>query len=65
MTGEFTRRELAALVAALPAAAAVPQQKGAEPDPGEAARQRLRESIAKLEAFALPMAVEPAFVFRP
>lgn len=63
MTGRLTRRDLAALLVALPAPAQEPPK--APPDPSEAARKRLQESIAKLDAFELPMAVEPAFVFRP
>lgn len=64
MREELTRRELA-LLAGLAAPLPAQEQKGAEPEPLEAARKRLREAVAKLEAFELPMAVEPAFVFRP
>lgn len=65
MREELTRRELGALLAGLAASLPAQGQTGAEPDALEAARKRLREAVAKLEAFELPMAVEPAFVFRP
>lgn len=65
MRDDLTRRELAALLTVLPAAAPAQVPAGAEADPLETARERLRETVAKLEAFPLPMAAEPAFVFRP
>jgi hypothetical protein len=64
MRDELTRRELGALLVALPASLPAQEAKPAA-DPLETARKRLRETVAKLEAFELPMAVEPAFVFRP
>ncbi len=65
MTDELTRRELGAFLLAPPASLPAQEAKGAEADPLERARKRLRETVAKLESFELPVAVEPAFVFRP
>ena len=68
MSRDITRREMAvALVASAPALAQVaadPEEK-ARKDPFEAAREQVRRSVKKLDDYDLPMATEPAFVFKP
>ena len=68
MIKDITRREMAvALVTTAPALAQVPAspEEKAQKDPLEAARAKVRGSIKKLDDYDLPMATEPAFVFKP
>ncbi len=66
MKTDFTRREVAARLPAMLAAQAFAGQRApGEAEPLETARKRLSESIRRLEEFELPMAVEPAFIFKP
>jgi hypothetical protein len=60
---KLTRRELAA-AALVPAAVATPQQPTAPADEFQAARERVRSTANALNSVALPMATEPATVFR-
>jgi hypothetical protein len=63
---DWTRRELAARLAPMLAGQAFAGQRApGEAEPLETARKRLSESIRRLEEFELPMAVEPAFIFKP
>lgn len=66
MKSELTRRELAARLPVTFAAPAFAAQRAPdEVDPFQSARKRLSDSVRKVEEFALPMAVEPAFIFKP
>lgn len=66
MRTDLTRRDLAACLPAVLAAQAFAGQRApGEAEPLETARKRLSESIRRLEEFELPMAVEPAFIFKP
>jgi hypothetical protein len=66
MKTELTRRELTACLPAMLAPQALSGQRVAgQGEPLESARKRLGEAVRKLEAFELPMAVEPAFIFKP
>jgi hypothetical protein len=63
-----TRRDLAAVLAALPlvaAPAANPQTQTAPQDELAAARQRTQQTIDQLRRFKVPIATEPSFAFRP
>jgi hypothetical protein len=60
MEPAITRRELAALAALSPFAAA----QTAAPDEVEQMRQQYRRSAAALDKFELAMATEPAVIFR-
>ena len=59
---KLTRRQLAAALAAAAPLAAQPQQQPPE-DPDAAARARVRNGAAAVNAVPVPMAVEPAFAF--
>lgn len=63
----ITRRGWAASLAAsaIPAAARPSQQKAAAEKLLEQAKDGVRESAEKLQKFPLPMATEPAFLFKP
>lgn len=68
MSKDITRREMAvALVASAPALAQVSAgtEEKAQKDPLEAAHAQVRRSVKKLDDYDLPMATEPAFVFKP
>jgi hypothetical protein len=60
---KLTRRQLAA-VALAPAALAAPQQPAPPADELQAAKDRLRNTVAALNGVALPMSTEPAFQFK-
>lgn len=65
---KMTRRQLATVVSAtaISAAAAQTEQRPATPpDELAAARERLKANSALLERQQVPMAVEPAFQFKP
>ncbi|RPI17592.1 MAG: hypothetical protein EHM65_02950 [Acidobacteriales bacterium] len=59
---KITRREWAAALAAT--AVPIPAQTPADETLAEA-RAEIRADIERLEKFPLPMAAEPAFVFKP
>jgi len=62
----LTRRELAACLPAISAApVSAAERAPADAELLESARSRLREAIGKLGEFNLPMAAEPAFIFKP
>jgi hypothetical protein len=70
----FTRRDLAAALSASAILAArlpgrpqdQPQALPANPDEElKASQAQLRENAAQLDAFPLPMAAEPATIFKP
>ena len=69
MRTTITRREWAAslAVSAVPAAAQEPasQQKPAPEELLAQAKSGVLESAEKLQKFRLPMATEPAFLFKP
>jgi len=63
---KLTRRQLAAALAAGTAAAQAPSLAIPAPDAElQAARDRVKANAARLAALPVPMAVEPAFQFKP
>ena len=65
-TSRFSRRKFGKLVAAAPLGASVASPQAAPPaEELRQANQRRAASAEALARFELPMAVEPAFVFRP
>jgi hypothetical protein len=64
MDERISRRRIAALLGASPLAAAPPPAAPAA-GPEEKAREKIGKSLARMEAFDLPPAAEPAFVFKP
>lgn len=64
MAEKLTRREWVAVIA-LPLAAQAPAQEETPEQLLMRARKDVREGAERLEKFPLPMAVEPAFVFKP
>jgi len=61
---KITRRKLAAVVAASAAAPLLAQTPAPSADELQAARDRLKANSDTLAKQAVPMALEPAFVFR-
>ena len=61
---KITRRKLAAAVAASAAAPLLAQTPAPSADELQAARDRLKANSDTLAKQAVPMALEPAFVFR-
>ncbi|MDE3165217.1 MAG: hypothetical protein KGN36_05375 [Acidobacteriota bacterium] len=62
---KLTRRQLAAALSAAGMASASAQQSAAQPeDLDAAARARVKDLAAALQAVKLPMATEPAFQFK-
>lgn len=67
MTVKFTRRKLAATLAAQAAAAMAQPQSPSSAVPGEelkAARERIKTATDALARQEVPMATEPAFQFK-
>jgi hypothetical protein len=64
MTRTVTRRQLAAAVAALPAARLRAQAVPAGDELLQQARDLVRRNAAELAKRPIPMATEPAFVFK-
>ena len=64
MTPKLTRRQLAAAIAAVPAARLPAQAPATDDDLPKRARDQVRRNAAELAKHQLPMATEPAFVFR-
>ncbi|MCS6952766.1 MAG: hypothetical protein RMK57_00310 [Bryobacterales bacterium] len=64
MADKLTRRQWAAAIA-LPLATQAPAQEETPEQLLARAQKDVRESAERLEKFPLPMAVEPAFVFKP
>jgi len=65
---KITRREWAAAIGASVAAPAQVTTPGAEQTADEIlaeARAEVRQSVAQLEKFNLPVTAEPAFIFKP
>ena len=60
---KLTRRQLAAAALAR-AALAAPQQPAPAQDELQAAKERVRNNAAALNAVTLPMSTEPAAVFK-
>lgn len=63
MIKDISRRKAAAVLLGVPVAAQA--QAASEKDPLAEAREQVGKTIAKLDEVDLPMATEPAFVFRP
>lgn len=62
----MTRRRMAALLGSAPVlATAVAAQQEENSGRLEEARNQIEEALATMEEFDLPMAAEPAFVFKP
>ncbi len=61
---KFTRRELAGLIAATPAAVAQSQAPATPDEELKAARDRIRSNGAALAKGQVPMSTEPAFQFK-
>ena len=68
MKAVISRRQLAAALL-IPASSVLPAQETAAPLSAEkeleAARDRIRQNVASLKAYPLPMSTEPAFQFKP
>lgn len=63
---KMTRRQLAAALASSAALARAQEEPKATPDELLAQEKKdVREGSEKLEKFNVPMATEPAFVFKP
>ncbi len=61
----YTRRELAAALAAGTALAQAPPRPASSPDAElQTARDQIKANLARLDSVALPMATEPAFQFK-
>ncbi len=64
MSTKLTRRQLAAAVAALPAARLPAQTPASDEDVLKQARDQVRRNAGLLSERQIPMATEPAFCFK-
>ena len=64
MLPKLTRRQLAAAVAGLPAARLSAQTPASGEDLLKQAREQVRRNAEQLSERQIPMATEPAFVFK-
>ena len=65
MPERLTRRGLAAAMAGAALSADAPPAQQPETDTLATARQQVRKTAETLNAFDLPLATEPAFIFKP